>query len=71
MGMCSICMDFERPYLLMNHLISILSHIQDKHPGVRPIMWDDMLRTVPTNIIKGNNIENRQRILRLCDFGSV
>ncbi|XP_073973907.1 hexosaminidase D-like [Rhodnius prolixus] len=56
MGMCSICMDFERPYLLMNHLISILSHIQDKHPGVRPIMWDDMLRTVPTNIIKEFNL---------------
>ncbi|KAK9500753.1 hypothetical protein O3M35_001953 [Rhynocoris fuscipes] len=58
LGVCSICSDLDRPYLLLNHIISVLGHIKEKYPGIRPIMWDDMLRTVPTEIIKEFTLGN-------------
>ncbi|XP_014239918.1 hexosaminidase D-like [Cimex lectularius] len=52
MGLCAACCDQDRNLLLLNHLVLVLRYFKDKYPGVRPIMWDDMLRGVPLHLLK-------------------
>ncbi|BES98736.1 Glycosyl hydrolase family 20, catalytic domain [Nesidiocoris tenuis] len=52
LGMCSLCSEQDKFTVLMNHLLSILRYFKERYPDVRPIMWDDMLRNVPTHLIK-------------------
>uniref|UniRef100_A0A146KRY0 beta-N-acetylhexosaminidase n=1 Tax=Lygus hesperus TaxID=30085 RepID=A0A146KRY0_LYGHE len=52
LGMCSSCSEQDKITILMNHLLSVLRYFKERYPDVRPIMWDDMLRGVPTHLIK-------------------
>ncbi|XP_040568869.1 hexosaminidase D [Lepeophtheirus salmonis] len=56
MGICSKCSDRIRrsktSSLFIDHLLRISSYILTKHPHVKPIVWDDMLRNLPENELK-------------------
>ena len=45
--------DGEPVGLFISHVKAVLTYLHDKYPSVRPIMWDDMLRSAPYEVVKG------------------
>ncbi len=39
--------------LFLEHVQSVLKLVGSRFPNVKLIMWDDMLREIPTELIKG------------------
>lgn len=39
--------------LCLSHMQAVASHVLTQHPGVTPLVWDDMLRDIPQEQLKG------------------
>lgn len=39
--------------LCLSHMQAVASHVLAQHPGTTPLVWDDMLRDIPKEQLKG------------------
>ena len=46
----------DRGGLFLHHVMKILKYVQERYPGVKPIMWDDMLRRIGTSQLQVSSI---------------
>lgn len=51
LGYCTKCMRLDRDNLFLSHVVRVAQYVKDKHK-VTPIIWDDMLRQMPTEKLK-------------------
>ncbi|GBM82078.1 Hexosaminidase D [Araneus ventricosus] len=51
LGYCSKCMRLDRDNLFLSHVARVARYVRDKHKVI-PIIWDDMLRQMPTEKLK-------------------
>uniref|UniRef100_A0A2L2Y7K7 beta-N-acetylhexosaminidase n=1 Tax=Parasteatoda tepidariorum TaxID=114398 RepID=A0A2L2Y7K7_PARTP len=51
LGYCSKCMRLDRDNLFLSHVARVARYVRDKHKVI-PIVWDDMLRQMPTEKLK-------------------
>ncbi|KAG8185057.1 hypothetical protein JTE90_017074 [Oedothorax gibbosus] len=51
LGYCSKCMRLDRDNLFLGHVAKVARYVRDKHKVI-PIVWDDMLRQMPTEKLK-------------------
>ncbi|GIY53465.1 hexosaminidase D [Caerostris darwini] len=51
LGYCSKCMRLDRDNLFLSHVARVAKYVRDKHKVI-PIIWDDMLRQMPTEKLK-------------------
>lgn len=51
LGYCTKCMRLDRDNLFLSHVARVAQYVKDKHK-VTPIIWDDMLRQMPTEKLK-------------------
>nr|AJO25051.1 beta-N-acetylhexosaminidase [Nilaparvata lugens] len=47
MGECVRCRSQPRDTLFLQHVTRVAQFVRTRHPGVTPIIWDDMLRHLP------------------------
>lgn len=52
MGECPKCRLVVRENLFLSHVAKVASFVRRTYPGVTPIIWDDMLRHVPSSSIE-------------------
>lgn len=55
-GFCTRCRFQERDTLFLSHVSRVARYVRETHPKVIPIIWDDMLRQIPTEKIKESGI---------------
>lgn len=59
LGLCPICTKrmcgnkYGRAALYLDHVSDIAQYIKDNYPNLKVIIWDDMIRSIDTNILKG------------------
>lgn len=51
-GHCQLCQLKDREQIYLDHISRVAKYVTSKYPGVKPIIWDDMLRNIPTNKLK-------------------
>ncbi|GFT14208.1 hexosaminidase D [Nephila pilipes] len=51
LGYCSKCMRLDRDNLFLSHVARVARYVREKHKVI-PIIWDDMLRQMPTEKLK-------------------
>lgn len=51
LGYCDKCAHYDRDTLFLKHVAKIATYVRQKH-NVIPIIWDDMLRNIPTETLK-------------------
>lgn len=56
LGSCNFCSCQDKHVILLEHLVGVLKHIKENHPHIRPIMWDDMIRSVPPSVIQAHGL---------------
>ncbi|CAG0913464.1 unnamed protein product [Notodromas monacha] len=44
LGTCSKCRERNVHDLFLDHVSTIVDHVEEKYPGVKSLIWDDMLR---------------------------
>ncbi|RWS27090.1 hypothetical protein B4U80_05337 [Leptotrombidium deliense] len=55
MGYCEKCRHLDRDNIYLNHVTRVAKYVCDKY-NVRPIIWDDMLRNIPSERLKESNL---------------
>ncbi|XP_026469138.1 hexosaminidase D-like [Ctenocephalides felis] len=64
LGLCQDCSNasednpHKKYYLFLNHLVAVANYIKTFHPNITIIIWDDMLRSIPLEILNKYNIGN-------------
>lgn len=59
MGVCPTCSKrvstnkYGKPGLYLDYITAVAQYIKENYPNLKIIIWDDMLRTVDTNILQG------------------
>lgn len=53
MGYCERCNLVPKDKLFLDHIMAVLKHLRENHPDVQPIMWDDMIRSINSDTLKG------------------
>lgn len=62
LGLCKKCHQHMKDsglnpkQIFFAHVQQVLEHIHTKHPGIQPIMWDDMYRDVDLDTLKASGI---------------
>lgn len=56
LGECSRCRKKARDDLFLAHVSQVARYIRKRHPYVTPIIWDDMLRHLPSTTLEFYNI---------------
>lgn len=57
LGLCQDCSNasednpHKKYYLFLNHLVAVANYIKTFHPNITIIIWDDMLRSIPLEIL--------------------
>jgi hypothetical protein len=58
-GLCEACERYMKANnllpvdLFLAHVRRVLDHLRANHPGLRPIMWDDMFRGIDLQVLQG------------------
>ncbi|KAL0269395.1 UNVERIFIED_CONTAM: hypothetical protein PYX00_007145 [Menopon gallinae] len=52
MGECPICRQQQRFSLFLSHVSRVANYVKKNYPRVTPIIWDDMLRQLPTQSLE-------------------
>lgn len=57
LGLCESCLSednkYQKYFLFLNHLNSVCQYIKTYYPSLKIIIWDDMIRSIPLNILNG------------------
>lgn len=67
LGLCSACTkrSFSNKYgkaaLYLNHVSDVVHYIKDNYPNLKIIIWDDMIRNMDIEILKGKYIQGSPR----------
>lgn len=48
-----MCKVKEKHRLFLEHIVKVTKFVQQRYPQVTTIMWDDMLRVIDANLLKG------------------
>lgn len=51
-GQCDLCRVKDREQIYLDHITRVANYVVHKYPGVKPIIWDDMLRNIPSFRLK-------------------
>ena len=55
--------------LCLSHMQAVASHVLTQHPGVTPLVWDDMLRDIPQEQLKASGVPQLVEPV-LWDYGA-
>ncbi|XP_028643792.1 hexosaminidase D isoform X3 [Grammomys surdaster] len=55
--------------LCLTHMQAVASHVLTQHPGVTPLVWDDMLRDIPQEQLKASGVPQLVEPV-LWDYGA-
>lgn len=55
--------------LCLNHMQAVASHVLTQHPGITPLVWDDMLRDIPQEQLKASGVPQLVEPV-LWDYGA-
>ncbi|XP_034360769.1 hexosaminidase D isoform X3 [Arvicanthis niloticus] len=55
--------------LCLSHMQAVASHVLTQHPGVTPLVWDDMLRDIPPEQLKASGVPQLVEPV-LWDYGA-
>ncbi|GAB1297202.1 Hexosaminidase D [Apodemus speciosus] len=55
--------------LCLSHMQAVASHVLTQHPGVTPLVWDDMLRDIPQEQLKASRVPQLVEPV-LWDYGA-
>lgn len=61
LGLCPICTKrtyankYGKAALYLDHISDIVHYIKENHPTLKVIIWDDMIRSMDINILKGKH----------------
>lgn len=64
LGLCPACTKrtfsskYGRPSLYLDHVTEVAQYIKENYPNLRIIIWDDMIRNIDVQILKGTNVFN-------------
>lgn len=59
LGLCSVCTKraaaskHGKPSLYLEHILAIAQYVQETYPYLKIIIWDDMLRSIDFQVLKG------------------
>lgn len=56
MGYCEKCNPIPKESLFLNHVVAVLKYLKQNYPSLQPIMWDDMMRVINSDVLKGNTL---------------
>lgn len=56
LGECSRCKKKLRDELFLTHVAQVAEYVRKRYPYVTPIIWDDMLRHLPSSTLEMFNI---------------
>lgn len=62
LGLCSVCTKrmcnnkYGKAALYLDHVTDLAQYIKDNFPNLKVIIWDDMIRSIDTNILKEYNM---------------
>lgn len=68
LGNCNFCQqkmmvkNWAKEQLFLNHAKDIAEYVKEKH-GIQPIMWDDMFRQMPEDMIRSSGIWKHAEIM--------
>ena len=54
LGVCGLCSVDTRQRVYLEWVGRVCTWLRAAHPHVTPIIWDDMLRSIPAHLLKGN-----------------
>ncbi|XP_029401911.1 hexosaminidase D isoform X2 [Mus pahari] len=55
--------------LCLSHMQAVASHVLTQHPGITPLVWDDMLRDIPQEQLKASGVPQLVEPV-LWDYGA-
>ncbi|XP_026470991.1 hexosaminidase D [Ctenocephalides felis] len=56
MGECPRCRNIPRDDLFISHVLAVAQIVRRRWPGVRPIIWDDMLRHIDVHVLRESGL---------------
>ncbi|XP_024084462.1 hexosaminidase D-like isoform X1 [Cimex lectularius] len=60
LGICPLCVrsNINPTHLFINHVLKIAQYITEKYPNVKPIIWDDMMRSWSKETLKNSKLSD-------------